>query len=73
MHYAHMNTHGAVNAFIDLGAKYFIPTQWGAFNLGDNTPGYPALDLKKIIQEKNLDLSRFNIMDIGQIIMIPQS
>lgn len=73
MHYAHMNAQEVVDAFRDLGAKYLIPTQWGAFNLGDNPPSYPALDLKRVIQEKNLDPSRFIIMDIGQIRMIPQS
>jgi len=70
MHYAHMNAHEAVNAFNDLRAQYFIPTQWGTFKLGDNPPGHPALELKKAIQEKHLDHSRFIIMDIGQIRMI---
>ena len=73
MHYAHMNAQEVVDAFRELGAKYFIPTQWGSFNLGDNPPGYPALDLMRVIQEENLDPSRFMIMDIGQIRMIPQS
>ncbi|MFO8165823.1 MAG: MBL fold metallo-hydrolase [Desulfatiglandales bacterium] len=71
MHYAHMNAHEAVNAFRDLGAQYFIPTQWGTFKLGDNPPGYPALELTRIIKEKSLDPSRFLIMDIGQIQIIP--
>jgi L-ascorbate metabolism protein UlaG (beta-lactamase superfamily) len=73
MHYAHMNAQEVFNAFRELGATYFIPTQWGSFKLGDNPPGYPALDLKRVIQEENLDPSRFIIMDIGQISMIPQS
>jgi N-acyl-phosphatidylethanolamine-hydrolysing phospholipase D len=72
MHYSHMNAQEVVNAFRDLGAKYFIPTQWGSFNLGDNPPGYPVLDLKRVIQEKNLDPSRFIIMDIGGMRMILQ-
>jgi len=67
MHYAHMNAPEALEAFRDLGAKYFVPTQWGAFPLGDNPPGYPALDLMKVIREKDLDPSRFIIMDIGQV------
>jgi N-acyl-phosphatidylethanolamine-hydrolysing phospholipase D len=73
MHYAHVNAQEAVDAFRDLGAEYFIPTQWGSFNLGDNPPGYPALDLMRVIQEKNLDPSRFIIMDIGGIRMISPS
>jgi len=67
MHYAHLNVEESLEAFRDLGAKYFIPTQWGAFHLGDNPPGYPALDLKRVIGEKNLDPSRFIVMDIGQV------
>jgi L-ascorbate metabolism protein UlaG (beta-lactamase superfamily) len=70
MHYAHMNVPEALAAFIDLGAKYFIPTQWGTFHLGDEPPGYAALDLKNTIQKRNLDSSRFIIMDIGQIRLV---
>jgi len=43
MHYAHMNVPEALAAFIDLGARYFIPNQWGTFHLGDEPPGYPIL------------------------------
>jgi N-acyl-phosphatidylethanolamine-hydrolysing phospholipase D len=50
-----------------LGAQHFIPTQWGTFALGDEPPGYPALDLKRTIKDRNLDPSRFLILDIGQI------
>jgi L-ascorbate metabolism protein UlaG (beta-lactamase superfamily) len=73
MHYAHMNTTEAIDAFRDLGAEYFIPTQWGAFHLGDNPPGYPVLDLRKDIRRLDLDPSRFLIMDIGQIVMVSAS
>ncbi len=70
MHYPHMNVTEALKAFEELGAKWFIPTQWGTFPLGDEPPGYPALDLKEAIREKNLDPSRFLIMDIGEIVKI---
>jgi len=68
MHYAHVNMEEALDAFHDLKAKYFIPTQWGTFHLGDEPVGYAALELKRKIRERNLDASRFIIMDIGQII-----
>ncbi len=68
MHYVHISATEAIDAFRDLGAKYFIPAQWGTFHLGDNPPGYPVLDLKKAMREQNVDPSRFMIMDIGQII-----
>jgi N-acyl-phosphatidylethanolamine-hydrolysing phospholipase D len=70
MHYAHMNAKESIDAFRELGARYFIPTQWGTFNLGGNPPGYPALDLKRLIKEMNLDASKFLIMDIGEIKVI---
>jgi len=72
MHYAHMDASESILAFRDLGAKYFIPTQWGAFQLGDNPPGYPALDLRRQMKRLGLDSSRYIIMDIGQMIVIPK-
>jgi len=67
MHYAHINATEAIDAFRDLGAEYFIPAQWGTFRLGDNPPGYPVLDLRRVMLEQNVDPSRFILMDIGQI------
>ena len=67
MHYAHVNIDEALSAFRDLGARRFVPTQWGTFHLGEEPPGYPALDLEKHIRENRLDPSRFLIMDIGQV------
>jgi len=63
-----MNADEALDAFADLGARHFIPTQWGTFHLGDEPPGYPALDLRRKIRERGLDTSRFHIMDIGGIV-----
>lgn len=68
MHYAHMDIRETIDAFKDLGAKYFIPTQWGTFHLGDEPPGYPVIELNKMIQEEKLDPSRFIIMNIGEIV-----
>jgi len=70
MHYAHMNIDEAIDAFDDLQARFFIPTQWGAFHLGDDPPGYAAIELKRKIAERKRDPSRFLIMDIGQIVPV---
>lgn len=67
MHYAHVNIEEALDAFAQIKAGYFIPTQWGTFRLGDEPAGYPALDLKATIARKGLDPKRFLILDIGQI------
>ncbi len=70
MYYQHMNIKEAINAFDDLGARFFIPTQWGTFHLGSEPAGFPGLDLERHIKTDNLDASRFKIMDIGQILPI---
>lgn len=70
MHYQHMNVPEAVKGFEELGAKIFIPTQWGTFHLGDEPVGVPALDLKEHILSRGLDANRFKILDIGEILPI---
>jgi N-acyl-phosphatidylethanolamine-hydrolysing phospholipase D len=73
MHYAHMDSDESIDAFDDLGARYFVPTQWGTFHLGDDPPGFPALDLKRRIAARNLDPSHFLIIDIGEILQLSGS
>jgi len=70
MAYNHMNIPEAIQGFEQLGAKYFIPTQWGTFHLGDEPAGYPGLDLARYIQANQLEPGRFKIMDIGEILVI---
>ena len=70
MHYAHMDAGEAIEAFRDLGAKYFIPTQWGTFHLGDEPPGYTGIDLVRKIGEKGVERKRFLIMKIGELVFI---
>ena len=72
MHYQHMNINEAVRAFDELGARFFIPTQWGTFRLGNEPAGFPGLDLERYIRTKHLDPSRFSIMDIGEILPIQE-
>ncbi len=70
MHYAHLNVREAIDAFRDLGARYFIPTQWGAFRLGEEPAGYAGLALRREIDADGLDPSRFLIPAIGGIVTV---
>ncbi|MDJ0622494.1 MAG: MBL fold metallo-hydrolase [Desulfocapsaceae bacterium] len=70
MHYPHMNTREAIRAFTDLGADYFIPTQWGTFRLGDNPPGLPPLDLRRDLEEMGRSAETYLILDIGEILLL---
>jgi N-acyl-phosphatidylethanolamine-hydrolysing phospholipase D len=70
MHYSHMNAEESIDAFEDLGARYFIPLGWGTFQLGDEPAGYPAFDLRRVVESRRLDPMRFRIMDIGEILPV---
>jgi L-ascorbate metabolism protein UlaG (beta-lactamase superfamily) len=70
MNYQHMNIEEAIKGFDELGAKFFIPTQWGTFHLGEEPAGFPGLDLQHHIQNRGLDPARFKILDIGEILEI---
>lgn len=68
MHYAHVDAKEALDAFRDLNARYFIPTQWGTFRLGDEPIGYGVLDLRAKMKEMEVDPSKVLIMDLGEIL-----
>ena len=73
MHYAHMDAREALDAFQDLGARYFIPTQWGTFHLGEEPPGYAVLDLWAEIASRQFDSAKFLVPDIGEFTEIRRS
>lgn len=68
MHYAHMDAGEALDAFRDLAARYFIPTQWGTFQLGDEPIGQAPLALYKAAQFDDIDPTRVMVMGIGQLL-----
>jgi L-ascorbate metabolism protein UlaG (beta-lactamase superfamily) len=70
MHYAHMDARESLDAFHDVGARFFVPTQWGTFHLGEEPPGYAIIDLKREIASQHLDPSKFLILDIGEFVEI---
>lgn len=71
MHYSHLDMAEALQAVEDLGAKYFIPTHWGTFPLGDEPPGYPLVDLRRI-KETGVDTAKALVMNIGDLIRLPE-
>jgi L-ascorbate metabolism protein UlaG (beta-lactamase superfamily) len=70
MHYAHMDIQEVLQAFGDLNAKYFIPSQWGTFQLGNEPIGYPIIDLKRTMIAQGFDASRAIIINLGEIIPV---
>ena len=73
MHYPHINVEEAIEAFNDLQASRFIPTQWGTFRLGDNPPGLPMLELERLIEKRGLDSSRYVRPALGEIVPLAKT
>lgn len=65
----HMNPEQAVQAFLDLGAKYFIPMHYGAFRLGDETPQEALARLQSEWRRLKLDLSSLILPKLGETVV----
>lgn len=63
MHYSHQDADEAVQGFRDLGAKEMVAFHWGAFRLGDEPAGYPAIHVK-------LKFPEARIADCGEVIKL---
>jgi L-ascorbate metabolism protein UlaG (beta-lactamase superfamily) len=68
MHYAHMDAREALDAFRELGAGSLIPTQWGAFPLGDEPLGHTPIALDRAARNAGVDPGAIWVMDIGQLL-----
>lgn len=62
----HMNPEDAGEAFLALGAKYFVAMHWGTFKLTDEPLGEPPNRLKQWWNEHKLDPDRLIILDVGE-------
>ncbi|QQR48677.1 MBL fold metallo-hydrolase [bacterium] len=49
---SHVSTHEAVQAFLDLGARHFIPMHWGTFKSGSDLFEGPLLLLQELWQTR---------------------
>ncbi|MBL8026149.1 MAG: MBL fold metallo-hydrolase [Fibrobacteres bacterium] len=68
MHYSHINSSEMLQAAADLGAAAVLPIHWGAFRLGEEPPGYPALELKRIISAGQTDYKgQIHLSDLGEV------
>jgi len=62
----HLSPEEAVQAFLDLKAKIFIPIHWGTFELADEPLDQPPEALHKEIKRRNLARDRFWILKHGE-------
>jgi L-ascorbate metabolism protein UlaG (beta-lactamase superfamily) len=61
----HMDPADAVQAFLDLKAKFMIPIHWGTFRLSLEKPEEPIEWLKKIAAERKIE-DQIKILQPGE-------
>ena len=66
MESVHVDPVQAVQAFVDLRAKHFLPIHWGAFDLADEPLQEPPALLQQAAAEQNVADS-VHLLDIGGI------
>lgn len=66
MHVQHVTPEQAVQAYLDLGADYFIPMHYDAFRLGDDTPEEALQRLDAAWTNKRIDSSRLHKLKLGE-------
>lgn len=71
MKFQHMNPEEAVHAFDDLRAAHMIGMHWGTFNLTDEPPTLPPVELERVLETRDVDRSRIHVLDIGEIWTLP--
>lgn len=66
---SHISPEDSVKAFIDLGARYFVPMHYGAYRLADDT-GPEALErLKRAWEKQQLPSEQLKILLIGETVI----
>jgi L-ascorbate metabolism protein UlaG (beta-lactamase superfamily) len=64
----HVNPEQAVRAYLDVGARYFVPMHYGTFRLGDETPQEALSRLRDEWKRLRLDPETLLVPKIGETI-----
>ncbi len=62
----HLNPAEAIQAHLDLASQRSIGIHWGTFNLTDEPPDQPPLDLEIARRDAGLSEQDFSVMKIGE-------
>ncbi len=72
MRSAHMNPEEAVQSYIDLGARWFVPMHWGTFRLTDEDMREPPERLRRAWQDAVLPAEQLRILQHGETLILEQ-
>ena len=68
----HMDPAEAWQAFLDLGARHFLPMHWGTFDLTDEPVDWPPTALGELIERRRGDAARVHTLAIGGRWKVPE-
>ena len=71
MRYQHMDPAEAHQAFLDLGARFFLPMHWGTFDLTDEPVDLPPRELERVIRERGGSLEPVHLLAVGERWKLP--
>ena len=67
----HVDPREAVDIYLDVKAKYFIPIHWGTFQLADELVKDPPKVLMQEVTNRKLNSSLFKILKHGETFIVP--
>jgi N-acyl-phosphatidylethanolamine-hydrolysing phospholipase D len=70
MEYQHMDPAQAYQAFLDLGARWFVPMHWGTFDLTDEPLDLPPRELAQVVAAAGGD-ARVRTLAVGERWHVP--
>lgn len=65
MKYSHVSAEQAGKAYLDLGAKHFVPMHWGTYYFGSDRFNAPLDRIKAWWKLHNIDVELFHALKIG--------
>ncbi len=68
----HMDPAEAWQAFVDLGARWFLPMHWGTFDLTDEPLDLPPRELAEAVSRAGGDVARVKQLAIGERWHVPE-
>ena len=69
----HVNPVEAVDVYLDVKVKFFVPIHWGTFQLSDEPITEPPKVLMKEVGFRKLDENLFKVLKHGETFIVPEN
>lgn len=73
MRYQHMDPAEAYRAYVDLGARHFLPMHWGTFDLTDEPLDEAPRELRRAVERAGGSMDAVHLLPIGGSWHVPRA